>query len=520
MRLAKVNILRNGASTTTAGGHKHHTSLMFSTDRNVVGVFWYIKEELDDNEARKIARSKQASGHRGNIFHGSAERVWQQSDNRRSRPHPTKREKSKAETWPDSFAGRSYGLLSDEEDDEEVADGSDLMDHQSLSQQSYLSSTTQQDPLSPPLSPTPTRESIHATPPNREDHNPPMPGSFVFEEDIPTSPAFSSSLTESTQNIPDFLYSTPSRPSYINPGLALENRYDSSSSLPQHSRFDMTPRQLAAFSRRKQEFERLMERPATPSAMSDVGMDDWEVSDKDRAERERRRKDLQKFRLERQKRLRLENQPETQGSIEAGRKRPRGSFESVDSEPLAEQAPSKRSRSSELFARALDRETRTGFKSSEPKRTATDDTLDIPASDDMLQNVREGEAPSHPASAYSAPTPSPSPPLPSEPTISKHAQLHMPKVPSGLRKAVNISSSPNTSPMKGSRDVYRAHTQTMAEENDSHCRSAVDTLQRSSLLTYEFPPLNASLASKVGPELIRELTTYLQSFPHQIPLAQ
>ncbi|KAK6336570.1 hypothetical protein TWF718_009373 [Orbilia javanica] len=516
MRLAKVNILRNSTSTN-GGGHKQSTSLSFSTDRNVVGVFWYIKEELDDNEARKIARSKQASGHRGNIFHGSAERVWQKSDSRRNH-HTMDRESAKAEAWPDSFAGRSYGLLSDEEDDEEGStDGPDLIDHQSSSQQSYLSSTTQQDPLSPPLSPSPTGESIGMTPRKQKDRTLPMPGSFVFEEDVPGSPSFSSSLTESTQNVPDFLYSTPTRPSYVNPGLALESRYDSSSLLPQHSKFDMTPRQLAAFSRRKQEFERLMERPATPSAMSDAGVDDWEASDKDRAERERRRKDLQRFRLERQKRMRLEGRSENQGSLETARKRPRGSFESVDSEPLAEQAPSKRSRSSELFARALDRETRP-FEPSEQKRAVVDGSLSIPAPDETPQNPRDSEAPSIPASAYSAPTPSPSPPLLSEAVISKHTQLHMPKVPSGLRKAVNISSSPNTSPMKGNQD-HNPHTRIVSEESVGLCRLAVNTFQRSSLLTYDFPPPKPSLASQFKPEVVQALNTYLESLaPNVLPV--
>ncbi|KAK6343190.1 hypothetical protein TWF730_010790 [Orbilia blumenaviensis] len=511
MRLAKVNILRNGSSKA-AGGHKPPTSLTFSTDRNIVGVFWYIKEELDDNEARKIARSKQASGHRGNIFHGSAERVWQKSDIRRNHSHTTRRENAKTETWSDSFAGRSYGLLSDEEEDEEeeITDGIDQMDQQPSSQQSYLSSTTQQDPLSPPLSPTPTTGILDIAPRSQDDRIPPMPGSFVFEEDAPASPAFSSSLTESTQNVADFLYSTPPRPSYINPGLALEGRYDSSSSLPLHSRFDMTPRQLAAFSRRKQGFERLMERPTTPSAMSDAGADDWDISDKDRAERERRRKDLQKFRLERQKRLRLESRSEGQANVEAGRKRARNSFEAADSELVAEQAPSKKSRSSELFARALDRETRPSFKSSEHKRAALDGSCDPPASDDTPQNMRESEAPSLPASAYSAPTPSPSPPLPLESTISKNSQLHMPKVPSGLRKAVNISSSPITSPMKGGKDKPR--TQATPEETDRRCRSVIETFDRTALLKYDFPPLNTSLASQVKPEIVRELTGYLQSF--------
>ncbi|KAK6512656.1 hypothetical protein TWF506_008832 [Arthrobotrys conoides] len=519
MRLAKVNILRNGTSAA-GGGQKHPTSLTFSTDRNVVGVFWYIKEELDDNEARKIARSKQANGHRGNIFHGSAERLWQKSDSRRGRHHTINRENVEVETWPDSFAGRSYGLLSDEEDDEEGApDGPDPMDHQPSSQQSYLSSTTQQDPLSPPLSPSPTRNSLNTTPRKPEDRTHPMPGSFVFEEDAPASPAFSSGLTESTQNVPDFLYSTPARLSYINPGLALESRYDSSSSLPQHSRFDMTPRQLAAFSRRKQEFERLMERPTTPSVMSDTGVDDYEVSDKDRAERERRRKDLQKFRLERQKRLRLESRPEGQGTKEAGRKRPRKSFEPIDSEPPAEQAPSKRSRSSELFSRALDREARDIFKPSD-RRAVPDGSLPFPASDEITRSSRESEAPSLSASAYSAPTPSPSPPLPSETTFSKHAQLHIPKKPSGLRRAVNISSSPNTSPMKGDQNPRIARSRIVSEETVNVCRLAVNIFQRSSLLTYKFPPPTLSLASQVKPEIIRELNNYLQSLTPKVSPAQ
>ncbi|KAF3272877.1 hypothetical protein TWF970_009900 [Orbilia oligospora] len=508
MRLAKVNILRSGASTNSSG-QKHPTSLNFSTDRNVVGVFWYIKEELDDNEARKIARSKQANGHRGNIFHGSAESVWQKGDSRRSHNYTTKRENVKAETWPETFAGRSYGLLSDEEEDEEgVNDGPDPMDHQPSSQQSYLSSTTQQDPLSPPLSPSPNRESLNATPRKREDRTPPMPGSFVFEEDAPASPSFSSSLTESTQNVTDFLYSTPARPSYINPGLALESRYDSSSSLPQHSRFDMTPRQLAAFSRRKQEFERLMERPSTPSVMSDTGVHEWEISDKDRAERERRRKDLQRFRLERQKRQRLENRSESQGGKEPSRKRPRRSFELVDSGPLVEQVPSKRSRSSELFARALDRETRATFKSPENERPVHDSSLLLPATDEISHSLRESEAP---ASAYSAPTPSPSPPLLSEPTVSKHAQLHMPKKPSGLRRAVNISSSPSTSPMRGNQNPGKLHSRFVSEDAANICRLAVNTFERSSLLTYDFPPLNPSLASQARPEIVRELNNYLES---------
>ncbi|KAK6507336.1 hypothetical protein TWF481_005775 [Arthrobotrys musiformis] len=519
MRLAKVNILRTGSSTTNHGP-KHPTSMTFSSDRNVVGVFWYIREELDDNEARKIARSKQANGHRGNIFHGSAERVWQRSDSRRNRSH-TKQESAKAETWPESFAGRSYGLLSDEEDDEEGAsDGPDLMDHQPSSQQSYLSSTTQQDPLSPPLSPSPGREGLNITPRKQEDRVPQMPGSFVFEEDAPSSPAFSSSMTESTQNVPDFLYSTPARPSYINPGLALESRYDSSSSLPQHSKFDMTPRQLAAFSRRKQEFERLLERPTTPSLMSDAGVDDWEISDKDRAERERRRKDLQRFRLERQKRLRLETRSDGQISAEAGRKRPRGSFEQPDSEPLAEQAPAKRSRSSELFARALDRESRVDFKPSEYKLTLEDSPMTIQTPDDVHRSTQESEAASLPTSAYSAPTPSPSPPLPSETAFSKHAQLHMPKVPSGLRKAVNISSSPNTSPMKGGQSFQDRCIEADSAAKIDICRSAIDTFQRSSLLTFQFPPLKPSLASQVKPEVVRELTKYLQSHPLKVSPVQ
>ncbi|KAF3935927.1 hypothetical protein ABW20_dc0108405 [Dactylellina cionopaga] len=530
MQLSKINLIRKHASS------KYGTPTLFSTDKKTIGTFWYIKEELDEDKARKIARSKQVDGYRGDIFYGSAEKLWKKTRAQKDiRGSPSKRSSQThtLEALPENFIGRSYGLLSDEEGDEDIAEKEDeydseeqsgglcQLDNQISSQQSYLSSVTQIDPLSPPLSPTPTRDSALEANLSSEEHTPPMPGSFIFEDDAPVSPAFSSSLTESIQNIPDFLFSTPNRPSYVNPGLALENRYDSSSPLPQHAKFDMTPRQLAAFSRRKQEIERLMERPTT--ALSDTGTDDWNISEKDRSERERRRKDLQKFRLERQKRLRLESRSEGSKIIEHTRKRSRDISEPMDLESQLEESMPKKSRSSEIFARALDTEHRRDSRTNvtEPKSTPSNDARGrVPSPtfanksqpDVIMEELPPPNLVGQPQEdPYGAPTPSPSPPFHTENLASKHAQPHIPKVPSGLRKAVNISSSPATSPSKGPQPSRNPLVQKRAEENESRTRSAVASILRSSFLTFDFPPLMASFATKASPSLVDELSNYFQA---------
>ncbi|EPS43456.1 hypothetical protein H072_2563 [Dactylellina haptotyla CBS 200.50] len=523
MRLAKINLIRKSASTH--GTSNSNTTGPLSTDKRPIGAFWYIKEELDDNQARRIAKSKQIDGYRGNIFFGSAEKLWKQSPvqqyseeaamGHRGRPY---------ETQPEKYIGRSYGLLSDEDDDEEQVYHEIIRpDRHASSQQSSSSSTTQQDPLSPPLSPIAIQENISEQGPrNRDESTPPMPGSFVFEDDAPVSPAFSSSLTESIQHIPDFFFSTPNRPSYINPGLALEPRYDVASPLPQHARFDMTPRQLAAFSRRKQEFERLMERPSTPSAISDTGTDDWNTSEKERAERERRRKDLRRFRLERQKRLRLEHRPETEEEHGESKKRRRETFEQMDLEPV-ETSISKRSKSSEIFARALDveelRESR--FVVDPSLRNTIPEKKHSPGPDVMEYTTgpQSGNDPlgidTMPGSGYSAPTPSPSPSLSPPPPLnpencnSKQTGSHIPKIPSGLRKAINVSSSPSTSPFKEFRMGNQAASSAL-KESEIQARAIVDSIPRSSYRYFEFPPLRSSFATEINPALATELSSHFK----------
>ncbi|KAK6537744.1 hypothetical protein TWF694_011909 [Orbilia ellipsospora] len=472
MRLAKINLIRRGG--LTFGTPTQTTSGLFSSDTKPIGAFWYIKDELDDNAAKKIARAKQMDGYRGNIFYGSAEKVWGQQNNLQEFV-PDKSFQSHL----GSFIGRSYGLLSDEEDDEQGNNELDNLDLHPSSQQSSL--MTPQDPLSPPLSPIMAQ---HATLSHGKRHTPPMPGSFIFEDEMPTSPTFSSSLTESIQNLPEFLFSTPNRPSYINPGMALENRYDSASSLPQHARFDMTPRQLAAFSRRKQEFERLIERPSTPSAVSDTGTDDWDISEKERAERERRRRDLQKFRLERQKRLRLENLSGCQSQSGEMKKRSWDDVEQMDLESHPEASVPKRSKSSEIFASALStdhsRELRGNLFAPSAERTVVDHTpAHVSISSQKSSLSREtppiaSNAIEETDKVYAAPTPSPSPPRQLDNNISKQSQLHVPKVPSGLRKTVNVSNSPAKSPLKVTPNFQNRLPLTHIEGIEKHIRSAAD----------------------------------------------
>lgn len=93
MRLSKVNLIkRRGPFTPT-----RETATPPSLPGKVsVGTFWYVREELSDEEvntqsliqhhliirltwrlkARLMARVKQADGYRGDIFYGSAERIW------------------------------------------------------------------------------------------------------------------------------------------------------------------------------------------------------------------------------------------------------------------------------------------------------------------------------------------------------------------------------------------------------------------------------------------------------------
>ncbi|KAK6346992.1 hypothetical protein TWF696_007084 [Orbilia brochopaga] len=510
MRLSKVNLVRKGGSDSVT---QRNSASMFSADRNVVGAFWYIREELGDHQARKIARTKQLDGYRGNIFYGSAEKLWKEREIRKNSPYKLKRRIKSSETQPEVVAGRSYGLPSDDEgemDDGAVGNSSQTV----LVQQNYVSSTSHQDPLSPPLSPNHPQQNF----PEQEVFGgdgrvPPMPGSFIFETDVPASPTFSSSLTESVQNMSEFLYSTPARPSYVNPGLALEHRYDTSSPLPQNSKFDMTPRQLAAFSRRKQGFEKLLERPTTPSAISDADTDEWSLSEKDRLERQRRRKDLQKFRLERQRRLRLESTQGNDEAIKGTRKRPRDDLEPVGMELEHTGTGHKKSRSSEIFAKALDPkyhalESHADIGSSGPLSALTEendihhagppDALQIDTSPEQTQSQD-----------YGAPTPSPSPPLHPESNFPKLPQLHLPKVPSGLRKTINVSSSPAGSPSKSAASRFQDPTKTFIREDEVRARAAVDS--STFCMTFQFPPLESSLvADRPSASILNELSTHFE----------
>ncbi|KAF3934253.1 hypothetical protein ABW19_dt0206384 [Dactylella cylindrospora] len=508
MRLSKVNLIKKSGHGT-GFGRDIILSTPSSDKKHVIGSFWYIREELTDDEARKLARAKQADGYRGDIFYGSAEKIWKKMLGRREiRSSSTDRGEPIKETdgiTSEDFNGRSYGLLSDDEEDEEMdgagpASFSQTQGSQTTSvHQSFFSSPNKRDLLSPPLSPNASQESTPvATQRTRNEDTPPMPGSFIFEDEAPASPAFSSGLTEPIQSISDILYATPSRPTYINPGLALEIRFDTSSPVPPNSRFDMTPRQLAAFSRRRQEFEKLMERPTTPSVLSDAGVDDFSLSDKDRAERERRRKDLQKFRLEREKRLRLENHSLKSTDLENSRKRSRDSSEAMDVDPdIGESAP-KKSRSSEIFAKALgfsqsDRASLKGDTSEiDPPGNADDAHICSPSLSDVgqptLNNSEEAPpslaVPEQSSSSYSAPTPSPSPPLRPDFTSSKHNQPHIPKIPSGLRNTTNLSSSPATSPLKHGPSSKQIASRGISHDNENRTRAAVDSVNKINFTRY------------------------------------
>ncbi|KAF3917323.1 hypothetical protein ABW21_db0200096 [Orbilia brochopaga] len=389
------------------------------------------------------------------------------------------------EAQPDVVAGRSYGLASDEDSDMDDGTNSNP-DQTALLHQNYVPSTPHQDPLSPPLSPNHPQQDSSEEEGRLDDGNvPPMPGSFIVETDAPASPTFSSSLTESIQNTTDFLFSTPTRPAYVNPGLALEHRFDIASPLPQNARFDMTPRQLAAFSKRKQGFEKLLERPTTPSAMSDADADEWGLSEKDRLERQRRRKDLQKFRLERQRRLRLESIQGSNEETKDPRKRSRDDFDPFGLESQYMETAHKKSRSSEIFAQALDpkghtRETHAAIGRSEQLSASMEDDETRPSDNgDALKGIVTSEQTQN--QDYGAPTPSPSPPLP-ESNLPKQSQPHVPKVPSGLRKATNISSSPAGSPLKSAVNYRQVPTKTFIQENETRTRAAVDSVGFPTLL--------------------------------------
>ncbi|KAF3918630.1 hypothetical protein AA313_de0204217 [Arthrobotrys entomopaga] len=505
MRLAKINLIRKGR--LTIGTPTQTASGLFSLDTKPIGAFWYIKDELDDNAAKKIARAKQIDGYRGNIFYGSAEKVWEQQHNLQDAA-----QNKSFQPQTSNFIGRSYGLLSDEEGDDEQSNNElENIDLHMSPQQSRL--MTPLDPLSPPLSPVTTQNAsaLHG----KDDRILPMPGSFVFEEEIPTSPTFSSMLTESIQNLPEFLFSTPTRPSYVNPGMALEHRYDSASPLPQHARFDMTPRQLAAFSRRKQEFERLIERPSTPSAVSDAGTDDWDLSEKERAERERRRRDLQKFRLERQKRLRLESSSGSRSQSGETKKRAWDDLENIGLDVHSALSTSKRSKSSEIFASALSTQhpckLRGNLFVSNDELIVLDHTP-TPASASYQQPVLLPTA--NPIEgtdkAYVAPTPSPSPPRQSENNISKPSQRHVPKVPSGLRRAINVSNSPAKSPFKITPKFQNHQPLTRTVGLEKHIRSEANCIPRSSHKNFKFPPLVASYVAQVNPNIFKELSPHFQ----------
>ncbi|KAJ6257135.1 hypothetical protein Dda_8020 [Drechslerella dactyloides] len=510
MRLSKVNLIRKGVSESVT---QNNSTSMFSADRNVVGAFWYIREELGDHQARKIARTKQLDGYRGNIFYGSAEKLWKEREIRKNSPHKLKRPIKSLETQPEIVTGRSYGLPSDDEDDDMNNEVADNLDQATLLQQSYVSSASHHDPLSPPLSPNRSQQTLLDRESYGDDgHTPPMPGSFIFETDAPASPTFSSSLMESIQSVSEFLYSTPTRPSYVNPGLALEHRYDVSSPLPQNSRFDMTPRQLAAFSKRKQGFEKLLERPTTPSAISDADPDEWSLSEKDRMERQRRRKDLQKFRLERQRRLRIESIQGTDEEPKGSRKRPRDDLDPVGVEFQRMETAQKKSRSSEIFAKALNPiyhvlEPQSGTDSSEARLTIAETEVCRAAAGDAIPSVAvSGEIQSQ---DYGAPTPSPSPPLHPENNFPKQAQPHVPKVPSGLRKATNISSSPAGSPLKISKNRYQGPVKAIGREDETRTRAAVDSIQSALCMTFQFPPLKSSIiANGSTADVFGELSTH------------
>jgi len=339
--------------------------------------------------------------------------------------------------------------------------------------------------MSPPTSQDTQHDSSENTTPtkhsfNKEDETPPMPGSFVFEEP-PSSPAFSSAQTDNF-TINQALYSTPRRPFYTNPGIAIEHRYNSRSPLPPPGQItDMTPRQLAIFARRKQEFERYMVRSTTPSLLNEsISGDDYKpYSEKEQADRRRRKRDLEKWREEKEALKR--DAEKSQGSKalnKDGRGRERDDQEMVDVD--METRPAKRSKSSNLFNSLLAENedefnistagSGIGFGSNKeggsliqsPSSSTSSAGSDTERENsisqkvkDVLEDVEEAdkivadEATGGAAKSFEVPTPSPSPSPTLQPvqSFTKSTSSHIPKVPSRLRNTV-APSSPAGSPQK------------------------------------------------------------------------
>lgn len=338
--------------------------------------------------------------------------------------------------------------------------------------------------MSPPTSQDTQHDSSENTTPtkhsfNKEEETPPMPGSFVFEEP-PSSPAFSSAQTDNF-TINQALYSTPRRPFYTNPGIAIEHRYNSRSPLPPPGQItDMTPRQLAVFARRKQEFERYMVRSTTPSLLNEsISGDDYKpFSEKEQAERRRRKRDLEKWREEKEALKRdAEKSQGSKASNKDGRGRERDDQDMVDVD--TETRPAKRSKSSNLFNSLLAENedefnistagSAFGFGSNKegsliqsPSSSASNAGSDTERENNVSQKVKDvledreeankivtDEATGGAAKSFEVPTPSPSPSPTLQPvqSFTKSMSSHVPKVPSRLRNTV-APSSPAGSPQK------------------------------------------------------------------------
>lgn len=420
---------------------------------------------------------------------------------------------------------------------------------------------TQISPISPPTSQdtqhdssgneTPTRSTFQ-----REESTPPMPGSFVFEEP-PSSPAFSSSNTDNHFTINQALYGTPRRPNYTNPGIAIEPRYNARSPLPPPApRGDMTPRQLAVFARRKQEFERFNStRSATPSFYNESFSDEYKpFSEREQAERRRRKKDLEKWREEKEA---LKRESERLLGGKAANKDGRGRERDIeDAEDVEmEDRPAKRSKSSNFFQSLLTEEEdefnmstagsafgNFGNKSTEGSRIQSpaaspdsqegSDTEKETSITTKVKNVLSENNQSKvtstesvvnaPKSSFEVPTPSPSPSPPLQPvqTFSKSITSHIPKVPSRLRTQTT-PSSPAGSPQKAYEVPTKQNDNYTKKDHVSEAVLAVSIpeftymvvianfqqLSSDRLMHFKFPPLGPQPRDFISAEIIIALTS-------------